>query len=126
MVTEKEIDYTAAGQADVWVGRNIWLNAWSMGLIGLLVTQLTHRRCSLELNGGQLALKRGKEIFNSPTNKVRVQSLSRSFGGLKLDIDGKKYSILFTRPSLPVSLDLGARETTKWLQLLLSAGAVEI
>jgi hypothetical protein len=114
----KPVDHSTSGSVEVWYGRNLW--KYSVGPVGLI----THRKCLLDISGGQLSLRKGKSVvFNSPIHKVKVENLSRNFGGLKLTVDGKGYTILFYRPFYPVFTDLRVSRTTKWMQLLLSAGA---
>ena len=112
------IDYSISESTEVWYGRNLW--RYSMGPIGLI----THRKCLLELSEKQLSLKRGGSIiFNSPIQEVRIETLYRNFGGLRLIVGGKSYTVLFYRPYYPIFSDLRVSKTTKWMQLLLSPGA---
>ena len=117
----KPVDYSVSEATDVWYGRNLW--RYSSGPVGLI----THRKCFLELDRGGLSLKRGSSvIFSSPINKVKIQNVTRNFGGLKLSIGTRTYTILFYRPFYHIRSDLNVNKTTKWQQLLLNTGASEV
>ncbi|MGD0284650.1 MAG: hypothetical protein ABSB12_03610 [Candidatus Saccharimonadales bacterium] len=121
-VNNKQVNHSNSESTDVWFGRNLFNYTLAGGLIGLI----THRRCLLELRGKRISLKRGNNyIFNSPIQNAKISSLPRNFGGLKITIDGKAYSVLFFRPFYPILSDLRVKKTTEWQQILVSSGAID-